>query len=403
MPRYFYTAQSLIGGKKSGILEAKDEYQLAKTLRQEGLILIRAEIEEKKRKLTVSFPSFGISLTEKLFFTRNLQVMVSAGLSLVRALDALIVQTKNKGFKEALTNIKQEITKGESFSNALSKYPNIFSEFFQNLVKVGEETGNLEEVLKILARQMEREHELKSKIKGAMIYPAVIILAMMAIGILMLTIVVPQLATTFQELEIELPMTTRVVIALGTFLSQRWYLMIIFLLLLIFLFWLFQRIPIGKKVLDFLSLKIPIFSSLTKSSSSAYTLRSLSSLISASVPLLRSLEITARTLTNLYYKNALMEASEKVKKGEKLSEALKPYSNIYPPTVFQMIAVGEETGETSVILEKLADFYEGEVSNMAKNLASVIEPVLMLIIGAAVGFFAVSMVQPMYSMLQAVK
>lgn len=403
MPRYFYLAKSFTGETKSGVMEASNEYQLAKILRQEGLILIRAKLEKEKKALSFSFPSFGISLTEKLFFTRNLQVMVAAGLSLTKALDGLIVQTRNRRFKEALTKIKEEIVKGQSFSEALSKYPNIFSEFFRNLIKVGEETGNLEEVLKILARQMEREYELKSKIKGAMIYPAIIILAMIGIGILMLTIVVPQLAATFQELEVELPFTTKIVIGLGTFLNKKWPWVIFLSLFLGLIFWSLQKIPFLKIFFDFLVLKIPIFSSLFKNSNSAYTVRSLASLISAGVPLPRSLEITANTLSNFYYKKALLEAVEKVKKGEKLSEALKPYSKIYSPTLLQMLQVGEETGETTEILEKLADFYENEVTNQSKNLASVIEPFLMLIVGAAVGFFAVSMIQPIYSMMGAIK
>ncbi len=405
MPRYFYTAKSLTGESKTGTLEAKDVHQLAKTLRKEGLILVQALSEEERLKkgFKFSLPFQDVSLKEKMFFTRNLQVMISAGLPLTEALETLALQTENKKFKRVLKSIREEIVRGQSFSDSLAKYPNIFSDFFQNLVKVGEETGNLEEVLKILARQMEREHELKSKIRGAMLYPAVIVCAMIGIGILMLIVVVPQLAATFKELEIELPMTTKIVIGLGTFLSQKWYLLIIFLLFLILFFWYFQKIKIGKKILDFFTLKIPIISSIIKNSNSAYTLRSLSSLISAGVPLPRSLEITARILGNFYYKNVLIGAAEKVRKGAKLSETLRPYLNIYPLTVVQMIAVGEETGETSSILEKLADFYEEEVSNMTKNLVSVVEPVLMLIIGGAVGFFAVSMVQPMYSMLGAIK
>jgi len=271
------------------------------------------------------------------------------------------------------------------------------------MIKVGEETGTLEKVLEVLSLQMERENDLKSKIKGAMVYPAVIICAMIGIGILMLVTVVPQLAATFVELDIELPATTRFVIFLGNFLAQKWYLAIIFLFFLVFLFWQFLKTKLGKRMTDSITLKLPIISPMIKNTNSAYTVRTLSSLIAAGVPLPRALEITSRTLGNIYYQNALMEAAEKVRKGEKLSEALKPYETIYPLTVIQMVSVGEETGETSNVLTRLADFFEEEVSNSTKNLASVIEPVLMLIIGAAVGFFAVSMIQPMYSMLGAIQ
>ena len=411
MPRYLYTAKSLEGEEKSGILEAKDEHQLARILRKAGLILIRAESEEKIKKRPRPFfgksgalPFLGgVSLTEKMMFTRNLQVMISAGLPLPRALITLAAQSKNKKFQKALLEIGEEIAKGKSFSESLTKYPNIFSELFKSMVRVGEESGTLDEVLKTLSRQMERENDLKSKIKGAMIYPAVIIAAMIGIGILMLIMVVPNLAKTFKELNVELPITTKIVIGLATFLVEKWYLVIIILFFLIFLFWQAIKTKSGKKLIDALTLKIPIIAPIIRKTNSAYTVRTLSSLIAAGVPIVRSLEITSGTLGNIYYKSAMAEAMERMRKGEKLSEALKPYEAIYSPMVIQMIAVGEETGGTSDVLAKLADFFEDEVGNATKNLASVIEPVLMLIIGAAVGFFAVSMIQPMYSMLGAIK
>lgn len=403
MAKYFYTAKSLKGEEKSGILEAKDKSQLAKTLRQEGLILIKAEEERLKRKFEISLPSIEVPLTEKMFFTRNLQVMISAGIALPRAIGTLSAQVKSKKFKEALLDVRDEIIRGKSFFESLAKYPRIFSELYQNMVKVGEEAGNLEEVLGTLAQQMEKEADLRSKIKGALIYPAIIILAMIGIGILMLVMVVPKLAETFEELGIELPLTTRVVINLASFLTQKWYLVIVILVFFIFLFWQILRTRGGKRVFDNLTLKIPIFSPIIRKSSSASTVRTLSSLISAGISLPRALEITSGTLGNIYYQEVLIKSAENVRKGEKLSETLKPYQNIYPPIVIQMLEVGEETGETSNVLARLAEFYEEEVSNATKNLASVIEPVLLIIIGAAVGFFAISMVQPMYSMLGAIK
>ena len=405
MPKYIYTAKTSTGESQTGTMEAKDEHQLARTLRQQGLILIRAELEEKekkKRKFEISLPFFGgVSLTEKMMFTRNLQVMIAAGLPLPRAIGTLAEQAKSKKFKKALLGIGEEITRGKSFSDSLSPYSDIFPELFQSMVKVGEEAGTLEEVLTVLSQQMEREHDLKSKVTGAMIYPAIIILAMLGIGILMLIMVVPKLAETFEELAVELPITTKMVIGLANFLVSKWYLVILALFFLFFLFWQLIKTKGGKKIIDMFTLKIPIISPIVKKTNSASTVRTLSSLISAGVPIVRSLEITSGTLGNIYYKIAMAEATEKVRKGGKLSDALKPYEDIYSPIVIQMIAIGEETGETSNILAKLADFFEGEVANATKNLTAVIEPVLMLIIGAAVGFFAISMIQPMYSMLGA--
>jgi type IV pilus assembly protein PilC len=405
MPTYRYTAKSLKGEEKAGLMEAKDEHQLAGTLRSQGFILIRAETlgkEKGKRKLDISIPFLsGVSLEEKLMFVRNLQVMITSGLSLPKALQTLSAQTKSNAFKKALLEIAEEIVRGESFSDSLKKYPKIFSELFQNMIKVGEESGTLDEVLTVLTRQMEREHELKSKVRGALMYPAVIISAMIGIGILMLIIVVPKLADTFKELEIELPLTTKLVIGIGTFLAEKWLLALLIIVAFVFLSRLILAKREIKRIIDALTLRIPVISPLIKKTNSAYTARTLSSLIASGVPIVRSLEITSGALSNVYFKRSLSEASEKVRKGAKLSEALEPYHNIYPLIIFQMIKVGEETGETSEILSKLAEFFEEEVSNATKNLASVIEPILMLFIGAAVGFFAISMVQPMYSMLGA--
>ena len=410
MATYRYFAKSLKGEEKSGIAEVKDEKQLSKSLREQGFILIKAELEKDDKKRASSFFKGGrffsflgrVSLTEKLMFTRNLQVMVAAGLPLPRALETLALQTKSKKFKETLLNISEEIIKGKNFSDSLTRHSDIFSELFQNMIKVGEEAGNLEEVLKILSRQIERENELKSKIKGALMYPAVIVLAMVGIGILMLVMVVPKLAETFEELNIELPFTTKIVIGLGTFLTEKWFLAILIIAAFFFFFWLFLKTKQGKKTIDALTLKIPIVSPLIKKTNSAYTVRTLSSLITAGVPIIRSLNIVAGTLGNIYYKTALLQAVEKVKKGEKLSEALEPYKKIYPLIVIQMLKVGEETGETSKILSQLADFFEEEIMYATKNLTSVIEPILMLIVGAMIGFFAISMVQPMYSMLEGI-
>ena len=405
MPKYSYVAKSLNGEERVGKIEAKDVHQLAINLKNEGFILVNAFAEEEKKKtaFVFSIPFLGgVSLSEKMMFTRNLQVMTATGLSLPRALGILSLQTNNKTFSKALSRIKDEVVKGKNFSESLAEHPKIFSELFQNMVKVGEEAGNLEEVLGVLSKQMEREHELKSKVQGALMYPAVIVAAMIGIGILMLVMVIPKLAATFEELEIELPLTTRVIIFFGTFLSEKWYFGILGTIILFFFFQFLIRLKSGKKLIDFLILKLPVLSVLIKKTNSASTVRTLSSLIAAGVPLVKSLEIVSNTLGNVYYKEAILKASERIKKGDKLSEALESYEGLYPAIVFQMIKVGEETGETSGILSKLAEFYEEEVGNATKNLASIIEPVLMLIIGAVIGFFAISMVQPMYSMLGSV-
>ncbi len=403
MPKYFFEARTFEGEIKRGEREAKDIFELAKALRKEGLILVKAETPKMKKKFKISLPSFGISLVDKMFFTRNLKVMVSAGLPLTKALPSLAKQVKSKKFQKILFDISERIERGESFSSAISNYPKTFPELYQNMIKVGEAGGRLEEVLEILALQMERENELKSKVKGAMIYPAIVIFAMIGVAILMLTLVVPKLAATFEDLKIELPLTTRIVIGTGKFLEKNWYFLIFFFIFLFILFSQILKTERGKKFFDSILLKMPVISDIIKKNNSALSARTLSSLIAAGVSLPRALEITANTLGNIFYREALIEGAKRVKKGEKLSQVLKNYQKFIPLTVISMIEVGEETGATVEILAKLANFYEEEVTRATKNLASVIEPVLLLIVGGAVGFFAVSMVQPIYSMLEAVK
>lgn len=402
MPKYFYTAKSLTGETKSGFLMAKDETELARLLRQDGYILVSSnqEDEELTRKAGISLPFTGkISLTEKMMFLRNLQVMVRAGISLPRALRILTEQARSKKFKDTLISIADEIDKGKTFSSGLNRYPDIFSEIFVNMVKVGEESGTLEEVLKTLTQQMEREHELQSKVIGALIYPAVIIAAMMGIGILMLVMVVPKLAETFRELNIALPPTTRFVMGLGTFLAEKWFLIILAIPILFFVLRRTLQTTRGKRIADTIVLRIPVLSSIVVKTNSASMTRTLSSMIIAGIPIVRALEIVSGALGNSYFKEATAKAAERVSKGAKLSEAMKPH-HIYPIMVIQMMEVGEETGQTSDILMGLADFYEEEVTNATKNLSSIIEPVLMILVGGAVGFFAISMIQPMYSMLR---
>jgi len=400
MVKFIYQARNLQGEQKTGEAEAEDRHELAKNLREEGYLLIRASSEGKKKRFSFSVPFSGrVSLTSKLMFARNLKVLVAAGVSLPRSLKILSEQTKNKKLRKTLLEIREEIIKGKSFSESLESYSDVFSELFVNMIRVGEETGTLEDVLGVLTRQIEKDHQLKSKIKGAMVYPAVIIFAMAVIGALMLVLVVPKLAEVFEEMDIELPATTKMIIAFGSFLSNYWYLIPTIFLVIVFLARFCLKTKIGKMIFDTAILKMPIINSIVIKTNSAYTTRTLSSLISAGVPIVRSLEIVSRSLTNVHYKRAIANSAEEVRKGAKLAETFSQYSKIYPNLIIQMMQVGEETGETSEILKKLSDFFEEEVINATKNLSTIIEPVLMLIIGGVVAFFAISMIQPIYGMM----
>lgn len=404
MPKYLYKAKTEEGEDLKGELVAENSSEVARLLREKGLILISTKrLDKKKKVLSFSLPFFNdVSLSEKMMITRNLRVMISAGLPLPRALKVLSEQTKNKKLVSILKGISKGLREGKSFSDCLAEHKDVFSDLYLSMVRVGEKGGTLEDSLGVLSRQMERQHELKSEITGALIYPSVIILAMCGIGAAMIVLVVPKIAATFEELGTELPATTKFVIGLGTAVSSYWYLFLVGGLGLVVLFSQLLKMEAVKRVTSYIGLKAPFISDLVKKINAAYTLRSLSSLISAGVPLPESLDVMATTSSNYYYQKAIRRAREEVKKGEKLSNLLEG-KGIYPSLVIQMLAVGEETGETSTILDKLADFYEDQVARSMKNLASVIEPVIMLLIGGVVGFFAISMIQPMYSMLSAIQ
>jgi len=404
VPTYSFSAKSISGQTKIGNLEAASEAELAHQLRDEGFVLTSVRTTSQaaptRSLLRVALPSFRrVPLIEKIIFTQHLAVMIGAGLSLTRALEALSLQTKNKKFADILKNVNQDISKGVTLGDSLAKYPKVFSELFVNMVKVGETSGNLEGVLKVLNDQMKKDYDLRSHVKSAMIYPIVILVAMIGIGAIMMMTIVPKLTAIFKELHTDLPLTTRVVIGLSDFLSQHWLLTIFILAAAVLAGRFASKARMAKNYFDWTILKMPIFGDIIKKMNSARLARTLSSLIKSGVPIVQGLKIVARTMSNNLFLESLEDAAVQVQKGTTLHEVMAKYTQIYPPMVNQMIEVGEETGTLDEIMEKLAEFYEEDVATITKGLSAVIEPILMIVIGAAVGFFAISMMQPMYSMM----
>lgn len=405
--KVFYTAKNYSGKIKSGELDVKNERDVANQLRSEGYILtsfkeIKTE-EEKKGKIDFMNRFFNISLKDKLMFTRNLSVMISSGIPLSRAIKNISFQTDKKKFASILNEIHASIQAGNSFADGLAKYPGIFNDLFTNMVRVGETSGNLEEVLNILAVQIEKEYELTSKVKGAMTYPAVILVAMVGIGVIMLTYVLPKLTGVFTEMKVELPASTRFIIALSDALRNHSLLIGVGFVSLIIFLKFFLMTKAGKMSASFLAINIPVVSNIVIKVNCSRFARIYSSLLKSGVSVVESLRIISDTLTNYYYKDAIDDSVTKIQKGIVLSGIISKYPKIFPILVVQMIEVGEETGKTEEILLKLAEFYEDEVSQISKNMSSIIEPVLMVIIGSAVGFFAISMFQPMYSIMDNIK
>ncbi|MBI4837247.1 MAG: type II secretion system F family protein [Candidatus Portnoybacteria bacterium] len=403
MPTYFYTAKSQDGKEKSGRIEAASERELAQQLRQGGYFLTFVAVEggqESAASRKIFFRIFNsVPMVEKMIFARHLSTMIRAGLPMDRGLRVLSAQSKNPRFRQVLTEIERGIRGGKSFSVSLAEYPDVFPELFISMVRVGETTGRLDEVLMTLTIQMEKDYELRSKIRGAMVYPAIILSVMVAVGILMMVMVVPKLASAFQEMNLSLPLTTSIVIGVSQFLSNHLILGMALFVFIVVLIKVSMKTESGKKSLDFVFLNLPLISDLSRKINAALFARNFSAMVDAGVPINQALKIVANTMSNSFFRESLLIIAEGIQKGESLSSLLRQFSGLYPAMVVQMVEVGETTGSLSDTLRNLAEFYEQEINHVTKNLSTVIEPILMVIIGVAVGFFAISIIQPIYSLV----
>ncbi|MFA5840871.1 MAG: type II secretion system F family protein [Candidatus Paceibacterota bacterium] len=399
---FTYKAKSKIGEITESTLEAVDRFALIRELRSRNLTPL--SIEEKNKdffgnfsKLTDIFSK--VKIGEQIILTKNLSGMIKAGLSLSRALSVLKKQTKNPKLDKVLTSVMADINAGESFSSALSKFPEVFSKLFISMTKAGEESGNLAGALTDVGMNLEKANSLTKKIKGALMYPGVIMSAMIVIGVLMFAFVVPTLAGTFKELGVKLPLSTQILIFLGNFFSQNLILTFVIIIALGFgLFSLF-RAKFMASYIDYIVIRVPIIGNLAKELNTARTARTISSLLLSGVSLTRALEITEDVVQNIYYKKVLNEAKIGIEKGTPFSEAFIAHPELYPVMMSEMMQVGEETGKLSDMLLEVSLFYEEEIESKTKNLSTIIEPILMIVIGAAVGFFAISMISPLYSIL----
>jgi type IV pilus assembly protein PilC len=401
--KFKYKAIKKSGEKYEGVTESSGKFDLYNQLKAEGNMLISAEeinpfhLEKYFYKI---FPFLDKVKTElKISFAKNLSAMTKAGLSLSRALSVIENQTKNAHFKNIVESINLEIKKGKTLSEALKKYPNVFSNLFIYMAKAGEESGGLSEALANVALQMDKTYRLQKKVKGAMIYPAVIISVMIIVGILMFIFVVPGITETFKELNTELPFSTQLIINLSDFLTGHWFLTILILTGLVSGIYFSLKTVIGKRLWDRTVIKLPLVGDLIKEANAARVARTLSSLLTAGVPVASSIQITKDMVSNHFYKQVLEEAAKVVEKGENISGVFMKNPNLYPTFVGEMMSVGEETGNMASMLLEVAIFYENDVEERTKDLSTIIEPVLMVIIGAAVGFFALSMVTPIYSVM----
>ena len=404
MPSFKYKVLNPEGEMKEGVVDAKDKFSLYHTIKQDGSTVIYAE-EVKPQKfsiLSMQVPfTGGVKMHDKIVFAKNLSKMIDAGLSVTRALSIMERQAKGN-FKKVLNELTESISKGNTFSDSMKEHPDVFSTLFVSMVRAGEESGNLSLSLNNVGLQMEKSYQLNKKIRGALMYPAVIFCLMAVIGVLMMVYMVPTLTSTFVGLGIKLPLSTRIIIAISDILKNYLLYIVVGLGVFIFGFIMALRTKPAKSFIDFLILRTPVIGEIVKQINSARTARTLSSLISSGVDIVVAIGVTKDVVQNHYYKNILDEIQTTIQKGDQISNVFSKHNDLYPLFVGEMVSVGEETGKIGEMLLSVATFYEDEVDQKTKDMSSIIEPLLMIIIGIAVGFFAISMLGPTYSLADAI-
>lgn len=396
MAIYTYKAKEMSGEDSNGEIESSDPRSATTILRKKGLIVTSVILKPQSLMVRVEKIINKVSFTSLVNMTRQLATMVGAGLVLSEAIDILEEQESNKMFKKALSEIADGIKGGSTLAQALGKHKDIFPQVYINLVKSGESSGTLDKVLLKMADNLEKEKEFRARIKGAMIYPVVVICMMIGVMVLMMTFVVPKLVGLYSEATIKLPLPTRILIAISYVFTSFWWLILIILVAVIYALRRWSKTERGKIILDKIYLKIPIVGKLISTVTLTNFSRTFGLLITSGLPLLEAINIVAEITDNSVFKKALKEAYLGVERGLTFSSLLPP--PLFPPLVSQMIKVGEETGKVDEIFFKLSEYFESESDHMVKNLTTAIEPIILIILGIAVGFLVVAIILPIYQL-----
>lgn len=402
MPNFSYTAASKDGKHITGTIEAANFIMAGHLLKEQGLIPM--DLQEKNSiDWTVYLQSFStVTLKEKIAFIQNLGLLLKSGVSAPRAMRIISKQTGSRKFKTIIETMAGEVEAGKSMHEAMGSHPKIFSHIFISMIEVGELSGNLEKSLEYLRIQLQREADLRSKTKGAMIYPAVIVSAMIIIGVLLAIFVLPKLTATFKEFDTQLPLLTRIVVAISDFMAGNAVLVIVGMVVFVISAIVGFRTEPGKRILDFGLLHFPMISPVVKKINIARFSRILGSLMKSGISVVQGLQVTGDALSNVYYQEVIRQTSNDVKLGQPLTESLAKYDKLFPFIVTQMLAIGEETGNLEQILDQLAEHNEMEIDDTMKNISSIIEPLLLLVIGVVVGFLAMALIMPIYNISQSI-
>jgi type IV pilus assembly protein PilC len=399
MPTFTYSARNLTGVIQQGEIELPTREEVVGYLRRQKLIPVKVE-QKKAAGISLSFGT-GIKTRDIVIFTRQFATMINAGLPLVQALDILAKQTENQAFAKVIEQVQHDVESGNTLADALRKHPKVFTDLFTNMVAAGEVGGILDVILLRLATFLEKSDALARKIKGAMVYPGVILAVAIGAVATLLIVVIPTFQAMFDGAGVALPGPTRFVIFLSAALQAYWYVILGAIAATVFLVRSIYKTDSGELAIDQLLLKAPIFGNLLRKTAVARFTRTLGTLVASGVSILEGLEITARTAGNRVIHDAVMESRASIAGGETISDPLKR-AGVFPPMVVQMINVGEQTGGLDEMLTKIADFYDEEVDQAVEALLSAMEPIMIVFLGGIVGGMIVAMYLPIFDMISAV-
>jgi len=397
MPIFSYRAIDYEGKKTQGLTNAFNKRAAEEKLRDKGFDVLSIRDKTDSPEIRVLNVIMPVKTKDLVIFSRQFSVMVSANLTIVQALRIAAEQTDNFTLKMIISEISQEVDSGSSLSSALSKRPKIFTPFYVNVVKSGETSGKLDSVLSYLADEMEKDYDMSSKIKGAMIYPVFVMLGLFVVGIIMMVVVVPRLLGVLRETGAELPLSTRIVMTASDFLVNYWWALIIGIVLFLIGFRFFSRTKSGRRAIDAFKLNSPVFGKLFKMIYIVRFTRSMHTLITGGVTVSKSLDIVSQVVGNKIYMDLIEKSKKDVGEGGSLSDAFMTSKDV-PKMVPQMIIVGEKTGKLDTILEKITDFYSREITNTLNNLVTLLEPMVMIVMGVAVGVMVAAIILPMYNL-----
>ena len=396
MPFFEYTTADNEGKISSGEMEAIDRATVISYLKDQGLMVVSVKEKGSKPRL---FSSGKVTALDRITLTGNLSIMLKAGVSMPEAIEVISRDSPNTYFKKVLTDIRFGLENGKPLSQGLANFPKDFNNVFISLIRSGEESGNLEKVLKELNIQLKKEYSLMSKIRGAFAYPIVLVVGLVGVLILLMTFVLPKLVSIFESTNLQLPLSTRIIFAISRVMAFNPILTIVaFLAIALILIFLLRR-PKVKKWFNQLIFHVPIISSLLKQVELTRFARTLGNLLRSGIPIIKSLEITAEALTLNEYKKVIINAKEDIARGVSLSNSFRKDEKIFPRLLISVMQVGEKTGELDELLLNLADFYEEQVDNSFHSLSSLVEPILLVIVGLAIGGVAISIIVPIYQLM----